>query len=58
MIVIYLILQDTLLASTWAWLALGLATIATLIRAFFNQPRLYEPHSLPPSSPPTNQAIM
>ena len=42
------------------WLALGLATIATLIRAFFTRPRLYEPLSLPPPSPPppTNQSNM
>ena len=56
---ISLLLQDTLLASTWTWLALGLATIATLIRAFFTRPRLYEPLSLPPySPPPTNQSNM
>ena len=56
---ISLLLQDTLLASTWTWLALGLATIATLIRAFFTRPRLYEPLSLLPSSPPpTYQSIM
>ena len=41
------------------WLALGFATIATLIRAFFTRPRLYEPLSLPTSSPPpTNQCNM
>jgi hypothetical protein len=49
---ISLLLQDTLLASTWAWLALGLATIATLIRAFFTRSLRFEPLPPPPPSPP------
>ena len=57
---ISMLLQGILLPSTWTWLALGLATIATFIRAFFARPRLYEPLSLPPPSPPppTNQSNM